>query len=86
MFGTESSSVSHPGLQFLCESEALQWGVLETSVEIRTLRQKLEKDGQLLLTQDEAGGPPHKVPGKEQLSEAPSPTPSLSAGLVLSQM
>ena len=26
VFGTEGSRVSHPGLQFLCETEALQWG------------------------------------------------------------
>ena len=39
---------------------AKSYSVLETSVEIRTLKQK---GGLLLLTQDEAGCTPYKVPG-----------------------
>ena len=62
---------------------------LETLVEIQTLRQKPERDGQLLGTlgpRDGAGCTPHKVPGWEPLSKAPFPTPSLAAVLVLSLM
>lgn len=59
---------------------------LETLVEIQTLRQKPERDAQLLGPPDRAGCTPHKVPGWEPLSRAPFPTPSLSAVLVLSQM